>query len=73
MPDGKIFCLHTDIPAAKDTLSRVRVMEKDLNFHIALAHDYEWMKKKTDSALMSLLDEKFIQDIDASLDLEKPF
>jgi hypothetical protein len=48
-------------------------MEKELGFHIALAHDYEWMKKKTDPVLMSLLDEKFIQDIYASLDLEKPF
>jgi glyoxylase-like metal-dependent hydrolase (beta-lactamase superfamily II) len=73
MPDGKMVCLHTDIAAAKDTLSRVRVMEKELDVHIALAHDYEWMKKKTDSVLMSLLDERFIQDIDASLDLEKPF
>lgn len=73
MPDGKMFCLHTNIPAAKDTLSRVRIMEKELRFHIALAHDYEWMKAKTDSVLMSLLDDKFIQDMNASLDLEKPF
>ncbi|KAF2730216.1 Metallo-hydrolase/oxidoreductase [Polyplosphaeria fusca] len=49
--------LHADISAAKDTISRIRILEKDYGFHVALAHDTSWMKAGTDPVLMSLLDE----------------
>ena len=47
--------LHSDLPAAKKTISKIRAMEKDLGFHVALAHDAEWLKNGTDLVLMSLL------------------
>jgi len=53
--------LHTDIAAAKDTISRIRVLEKDHAFHVALAHDAAWMKEGTDKVLLSLLDEHMTQ------------
>jgi hypothetical protein len=49
--------LHTDISAAKDTISRIRVLVKQFGVHVALAHDAAWLKEGTDEVLMSLLDE----------------
>jgi hypothetical protein len=49
--------LHTDVRAAVDTISKIRKLERDHNFHVALAHDARWMKEGTDPVLMSLLDE----------------
>ncbi|KAF2467468.1 Metallo-hydrolase/oxidoreductase [Lindgomyces ingoldianus] len=49
--------LHADIPAAKSTIDRIRILEKNYGFHVALAHDAAWMKKGSDLVLMSLLDE----------------
>jgi len=57
MPNGCSVSLQADIPAAKDTLQRIKVMEKDLGCHIAFAHDTEWMKSGHDETLMSMLDE----------------
>jgi hypothetical protein len=48
--------LHTDISAAKDTISKIRILEKEHGFHVALAHDAAWMKEGVDEVLMSLLD-----------------
>jgi hypothetical protein len=49
--------LHADIAAAKNTISRIRVLERHHAFHVALAHDAAWMKDGVDKVLMSLLDE----------------
>ncbi|KAF1975706.1 Metallo-hydrolase/oxidoreductase [Bimuria novae-zelandiae CBS 107.79] len=48
--------LHADLDAAKDTISKIRTLEKDFGFHVALAHDAEWLKHGSDPVLMSLLD-----------------
>lgn len=49
--------LHADIAAAKDTISKVKMLERSFGFHVALAHDAAWMKNGSDEVLMSLLDE----------------
>ena len=56
-PNGHKSCLHADIPAAQDTIAKIRMREKDFSFHVALAHDASWMKEGKDSVLFSLLDE----------------
>ncbi|KAL1603693.1 hypothetical protein SLS60_005282 [Paraconiothyrium brasiliense] len=53
--EGKMS-LHADIETAKDTISKIRVLEKEHSFHVALAHDAEWLKEGSDQVLMSLLD-----------------
>lgn len=73
MPDGNTFCLHTDVPAARDTLARIRFMEKKLGVHVALAHDATWMQDASDTVLLSLIDERFRHDIRTALTQEKPF
>ncbi|KAL2839399.1 beta-lactamase-like protein [Aspergillus pseudoustus] len=73
MPDGSTFCLHTDVDAALDTLARIRILEKELGVHVALAHDATWMQNESDPVLLSLLDEQFREDIRTSLREEKPF
>ncbi len=55
MPDGGQACLQADIPAAKDTVARIMIMEKELHMHVAFAHDIQWMKDGVDRVLMSLL------------------
>ena len=72
LPNGGMFCLHTDIIAARDTLARIRVMEK-LGVHIALAHDATWMEEQSDAILLSLLDTKFLQDARTYLKDQKSF
>lgn len=49
--------MHADISAARDTIGKIRRLERDYGFHVALAHDAEWIKRGEDSVLMSLLDE----------------
>ncbi|KAH7124142.1 beta-lactamase-like protein [Dendryphion nanum] len=49
--------LHSDVTAAKTTILKIRAMERDLGFHVALAHDAEWLKVGEDPVLMSLLDD----------------
>jgi hypothetical protein len=73
MPDGSTFCLHTDVSAARDTLARMRILEKELGVHIALAHDATWMLEESNPVLLSLVDDKFRQDIRDSLRVQKPF
>lgn len=48
--------LHTDIAAAKSTIAKIQILEKEHGFHVALAHDAGWIKEGTDEVLMSLLD-----------------
>lgn len=57
LPDGSSACLQADLPAAKDTLRRIKTMEADFGFHIAFAHDTQWMQSGLDQTLMSMLDE----------------
>lgn len=49
--------LHTDLAAAKETIAKIRALEKGYGFHVALAHDASWMKERSDSVLISLLDD----------------
>jgi hypothetical protein len=49
--------LHADITAAKDTISKIRILEKNFGFHVALAHDARWLKDGSDEVLLSLLDD----------------
>jgi hypothetical protein len=49
--------LHADIAAAKNTISKIRILEKNFGFHVALAHDARWLKDGSDEVLLSLLDE----------------
>jgi hypothetical protein len=48
--------LHTDVKAAKSTISKVRCLEEDFGVRIVLAHDVRWMGENADDALLSLLD-----------------
>ncbi|KAF4547616.1 Metallo-beta-lactamase-like protein 2 [Elsinoe fawcettii] len=52
--DGRLCSLHEDISAAKATVDKLRMLEQE-GAHIALAHDVEWMLRKDDAVLMSLL------------------
>ena len=58
LPGGNTGCLQADIPAAKDTLSRIRVLEQQHGVHVAFAHDNSWMLEGTDEVLMSLLSDE---------------
>lgn len=49
------MCLHTDLEAARDTMRRLNVAEREMGMHVAMAHDVEWMKTGQDEVLMSLL------------------
>lgn len=53
---GKVS-LHSDLAAAKETISKVRILEKEFGFHVALSHDAEWMKIGSDKVLMGMLDD----------------
>lgn len=66
-------CLHTDVTAAKDTLARIRLIEKELGVHVALAHDPTWMQDESDPVLLSLLDEKLVKGMRAAFPQQQPF
>lgn len=57
---GKVS-LHADIDAARSTISRIRLLEKEFGCHVALAHDASWMKAGSNPVLMSLLDDHMRQ------------
>ncbi|KAM5380887.1 hypothetical protein ACJZ2D_003411 [Fusarium nematophilum] len=59
MPDGSTFCLHEDIDAAYDTISRLREAANRYGMHILMAHDAEWIKEGSSNLLMSLLHPMF--------------
>ncbi|KAF9883128.1 hypothetical protein FE257_004077 [Aspergillus nanangensis] len=73
LPNGATFCLHQDVPAARDTLERMRVMEETLGAHVALAHDTAWMENENDIVLLSLLDDELRRDIREALKYQAPF
>jgi hypothetical protein len=50
--------LQADHASAKDTMSRIRVMESRLGAYIVLAHDTEWVTEGKDSVLLKMLDEE---------------
>jgi hypothetical protein len=58
LPNGCTTSLQADIEAAKDTIARIRIMEKAIGAHVALAHDTEWVKAGTDSVLLDMLDDE---------------
>lgn len=55
-PGGEKASLHADLPAARDTIARIRILDRNPDVHVALAHDASWMKEGKDQVLMSLLD-----------------
>ena len=54
LPNGQSASLQADIPAAKDTIRRIKRFE-EMGAHVALAHDAQWVKEGTDKVLMGLL------------------
>ncbi|KAJ5242767.1 uncharacterized protein N7469_001094 [Penicillium citrinum] len=62
LPDGSRGCLHMDLPAAKATVARVKAMESDFGFHIALAHDASWMISDSNPVLASLIEPEFLRN-----------
>lgn len=54
LPNGQKTSLQADIPAAKDTIGRIKLLEK-MGVHVALAHDAQWIKEGSDETLMGLL------------------
>ncbi|KAL3458358.1 beta-lactamase-like protein [Aspergillus heterothallicus] len=73
LPDGSMTCLHADPDAARDTLAKLRVLERDMGAHVALAHDASWMVEGGDEVLMSLLDERFRADVKEAVVKGEPF
>ena len=67
LPDGSEACLQADVPAARETLVRIKIMEEKFGAHIAFAHDAEWIKKGEDHLLMSLLDDDLRNDAKARI------
>ncbi|KAH7413096.1 beta-lactamase-like protein [Cadophora sp. MPI-SDFR-AT-0126] len=59
--------LHEDLSAAKDTVSRLRIAERNLSMHIVLAHDATWIEKGIDQALMSLINQEIVDSVRADL------
>lgn len=49
-----------DLPAAKDTVARLKAMESDFGVHIALAHDVSWMISGDSLVLASLMEPEFL-------------
>lgn len=56
-----------------DTLARMRILEKQMGVHVALAHDATWMENESSPVLLSLLDEAFRNDIRTALRSQEPF
>jgi hypothetical protein len=60
VPNVGKMTLHTDLTAARSTISKVRMLEKDYGVRIVLAHDVSWINEGTDEVLLSLLDKHMI-------------
>lgn len=63
LPDGSKSCLQMDVNAAKDTISRIKILEKDHGAHIAFAHDISWALEgnNQDELLISCLSSELQQ------------
>ncbi|KAH9874009.1 hypothetical protein IAQ61_004637, partial [Plenodomus lingam] len=57
-PGNEMLSLHADVEAARSTIAKIRILERDFGFHTALAHDSSWLKKGEDAVLMGLLDDE---------------
>ncbi|KAJ3546556.1 hypothetical protein NM208_g1940 [Fusarium decemcellulare] len=53
--------LHTDLDAARQTVSKIRSLEVDYGSRIVLAHDSSWMLAGTDKVLFSLLGDQMLE------------
>lgn len=68
LPGGQKACLQEDLPAAKDTLSRIRAFEDDYSAKVCLAHDATWITPEaSDELLTSLLSESVRESFQATL------
>ena len=70
---GGLPRLHVDAVAAKETIRRLRALQKQLGAHMAFAHDSAWMLYEDDDTLMSLLDEDFVKFVKQRLKLDMPY
>ncbi|KAK5193426.1 hypothetical protein LTR99_006978 [Exophiala xenobiotica] len=58
LPGGHKACLQADVPAAKDTLKRIKAFEDAYGAKVCLAHDATWMLNgSTDETLISFVAE----------------
>ncbi|KAK5404519.1 hypothetical protein LTR06_009666 [Exophiala xenobiotica] len=73
MPLGGLPCLHTDMEAAKDTIMKLRILQRQLGAHVAFAHDSAWMLQDDDDVLMSLLDDDFKTFVKERLKMDLPY
>lgn len=53
--------LHTDLTAARSTISKIRTLEAVYGVRTVLAHDISWIEEGRDDVLLSLLDKHMIQ------------
>lgn len=47
--------LHTDLVAAKSTIAKIRILEREHGVRTVLAHDASWIVEGKDDVLLSLL------------------
>ncbi|KAF2995946.1 hypothetical protein E8E14_000480 [Neopestalotiopsis sp. 37M] len=62
LPDGSTFCLHADIPAARETIRKLKECKEKFGMHIAMTHDCEWIQLRENKVLMSMLPGYFDDD-----------
>ncbi|KAF4554487.1 Metallo-beta-lactamase [Elsinoe fawcettii] len=73
-PNGKTWCIHSDIPTARDTISKIKALEVDHGVHIALGHDHTWMlASQKDPVLFGMLDQKLQEAIPRYIANGEPF
>lgn len=69
----RLSCLQDDIPAAHGTLERIRKMEREHGFHVALAHDSTWLLDDRDHVLLELMDREMLESAKAAIPLGQTF
>jgi spermidine synthase len=63
VPQAGKVTLHADLISARNTISKVRILEKEYGVRVILAHDVSWMREEEeeeDGVLISLLDEHMV-------------
>jgi hypothetical protein len=50
-----------DLPAAGETIARLRTLERDFGVHIALAHDVSWILDGGNKVLTSLIEPELLR------------
>jgi hypothetical protein len=61
VPQAGKVTLHADLIVARNTISKVRILEKEYGVRVILAHDVSWMREEeVDGVLTSLLDEHMV-------------